>query len=82
VKNPSIETLGIPVKAVTHVVVKVGLNRDGKPQVYSAMAQNAANFILLVVDPEPGAFRQIVPEVDIAGGFVVVQLPEGLEELA
>jgi 16S rRNA processing protein RimM len=26
--------------------------------------------------------RQIVPEVDIAGGFVVVQLPEGLEELA
>ena len=26
--------------------------------------------------------RQIVPEVDIAGGFIVVELPEGLEELA
>ncbi len=62
VKSPSIETLGIPVKAVTHVVVKVGLSRDGKPQVYSAMAQNAANFILLVIDPETGAFRQILPE--------------------
>ena len=61
-KNPSIETLGIPVKAVTHVVLKVGLSRDHKPQIYSAMAQNAANFILLVVDPETGAFRQIMPE--------------------
>ncbi|OGD21670.1 MAG: hypothetical protein A2W03_17185 [Candidatus Aminicenantes bacterium RBG_16_63_16] len=61
-KNPRIETLGIPVKAVTHVVLKVGLNRDGKPRIYSAMAQNAANFILLVIDPETGAFRQIVPE--------------------
>ena len=62
VKNPSVETIGIPVKAVTHVVLKVGLNRDQKPQVYSAMAQNAANFILLVIDPETGAYRQIVPE--------------------
>ena len=62
IKNPASETLGIPVKAVTHVVLKVGLNRDKKPQVYSAMAQNAANFILLVIDPETGAFRQIVPE--------------------
>lgn len=62
VKNPTVETLGIPVKAVTHVVLKVGLNRDHKPQVYSAMAQNAANFILLVIDPETGSFRQIVPE--------------------
>jgi streptogramin lyase len=62
VKNVSVETIGIPVKAVTHVAVKVGLNRDKKPQVYSAMAQNAANFILLVIDPETGAFRQIVPE--------------------
>jgi streptogramin lyase len=62
VKNPTVEMLGIPVKAVTHVVLKVGLNRDGKPRIYSAMAQNAANFILLVIDPESGAFRQIVPE--------------------
>ena len=61
-KSPKVETLGIPVKAVTHVVLKVGLNREGKPQVYSAMAQNAANFILLVIDPETGAFRQIFPE--------------------
>lgn len=62
VKNPSVQTLGIPVKAVTHVVLKVGLNREKKPQIYSAMAQNAANFILLVIDPETGTFRQIVPE--------------------
>ena len=26
--------------------------------------------------------HQIVPEVDIAGGFVVVELPDGLAELA
>lgn len=26
--------------------------------------------------------RQIVPEVDVAGGFVVVELPDGLTELA
>ncbi|HSO05399.1 MAG TPA: ribosome maturation factor RimM, partial [Candidatus Limnocylindrales bacterium] len=26
--------------------------------------------------------RQIVPEVDVAGGFVVVELPDGLAELA
>jgi len=61
-KNVKAETIGIPVKAVTHVAVKVGLNRDKKPQIYSAMAQNAANFILLVINPETGAFRQIVPE--------------------
>ncbi len=62
VKSPKVETLGIPVKAVTHVVLKVGLNRGKKPQIYSAMAQNAANFILLVINPETGAFRQIVPK--------------------
>jgi streptogramin lyase len=62
VKNVRVETIGIPVKAVTHVVLKVGLNRVGKPQVYSAMAQNADNFILLIINPETGAFRQIVPE--------------------
>lgn len=61
-KNVRVETIGIPVKAVTHVVLKVGLNREGKPQVYSAMAQNVDNFILLVINPETGAFRQIVPE--------------------
>jgi streptogramin lyase len=62
VKSATVETIGIPVKAVTHVALRVGLNRDRKPQIYSAMAQNAANFILLVIDPETGAFRQIVPE--------------------
>jgi hypothetical protein len=62
VKSASVETIGIPVKAVTHVALRVGLSRDKKPQIYSAMAQNAANFILLVIDPETGAFRQLVPE--------------------
>lgn len=62
VKEFRTETVGIPVKAVTHVVLKVGPDREGKPQIYAAMAQQADNFILLVIDPETGAFRQFVPK--------------------
>jgi streptogramin lyase len=60
-KNPQIESIGIPVKAVTHVVVKVGSSRKGKAQIYAAMAQQADNFILLAIDPETGRFRRFIP---------------------
>lgn len=60
-KDPQIQSIGVPVKAVTHVVLKVGPGREGKGQIYAVMAQQADNFILLVIDPETGRFRQFIP---------------------
>jgi len=58
-----IKTLGIPVKAVTHVILKIGPDRQGNPQIYAAMAQQADNFIFLVINPKTGEFRQFVPKI-------------------
>src|SRR5437667_7842659 len=58
-----VRDVGIPVRSVNWVHLHAGQNREGAPRVYTVMGQQAENLFVLVIDPETGAFRQLVSPV-------------------
>lgn len=63
VENPAVETIGIPVRSVNWVRLHEGKTRDGKPEIYSTMGQNAESLFMLRIDPSTGAFKQYSTDV-------------------
>ena len=65
VENPTIETLGTPVRSVNWVRLFVTADGAGKARILSSMGQLANNFFVLDIDPESGEYTQhtaTVPE--------------------
>ncbi|MBN1293588.1 MAG: hypothetical protein JXB48_17240 [Candidatus Latescibacteria bacterium] len=63
---PEIIDLGTPVSSVNWVRLHEGTNRNGNPEIYATMGQNAENLFVLAIDPETGKLRQFVTEVEKA----------------
>ena len=63
---PEMIDIGTPVSSVNWVRLHEGADKDGNPEIYATMGQNAENLFVLVIDPETGEFKQHVTEVEKA----------------
>ena len=61
--NTTIREIGVPVRSVNRAGLYPGWDAKGNPRILGTMSQQAANFFLLVIDPNTGEFRQLPAEV-------------------